>query len=124
VIALDTSTLVAFLAGDGGPDVEQLDRALAAGQVCLPPVVVSEILSAPQDSGTLERIILALPRLDIIDGYWERCGRMRRGLLGRGARAPLADTLICQSCLDFRLPLLTRDNGFKAFAKHCGLELA
>ena len=124
MIAVDTSTLVAFLAGEKGRDVETLDAALAHDRARLPPVVVSEILSAPRVSAQVERIILALPILAIADGYWERAGRLRRRLLARRLRAPLADVLICQSCLDHDLALVTRDGDFGHFARHCDLRLA
>ena len=48
MIAVDTSTLVAYLAGEAGRDVEALDSALARNQARLPPVVVTETLSAPR----------------------------------------------------------------------------
>ncbi len=124
MIAVDTSTLIAYLAGEKGPDVEVLDRALAQNQAHLPPVVVTEMLSAPKAPESLERLILALPILAIAEGYWERVGRLRRRILARVLRAPLADALICQSCLDHDLALVTRDGDFKPFAKHCGLKLA
>ncbi len=124
MIAVDTSTLIAYLAGEAGRDVEALDSALARNQAHLPPVVVTETLSASKAPEHLARLILALPILDIADGYWERAGRLRRRLLARGLRAPLADALICQSCLDLDVPLITRDGDFKHFARHCGLRLA
>jgi predicted nucleic acid-binding protein len=43
--------------------------------------------------------------------------------LARGIKAPLADALICQSCLDHDAALITRDRDFRPFAKHCGLKL-
>ena len=124
MIAADTSTLVAFLGGDRGRDVDLLDEALGHGQLCLPPVVISEILSAPEAKLRLEEILAALPILTIDDGYWHRAGRMRSSLLARGYKARLADTLISQSCLDHGVELLTRDADFRHFAKHCGLLLA
>ncbi len=124
MIAVDTSTLIAYLAGEKGPDVEALDAALAHNQARLPPVVVTETLSAPGASDRLAGLILALPALVIADGFWERAGRLRRRILARGLKAPLADALICQSCLDHGLALVTRDGDFKHFARHCGLKLA
>ncbi|MSO84876.1 MAG: PIN domain-containing protein [Rhodospirillales bacterium] len=124
MIAVDTSTLIAYLAGEKGPDVEALDAALAHNQAQLPPVVVTETLSAPGATDILARLILALPALAIADGYWERAGHLRRRILARGLKAPLADALICQSCLDHGLALVTRDGDFKHFARHCGLKLA
>ena len=124
MIALDTSTLIAYLDGQGGRDVEALDGALAHDRARLPPVVVTEVLSAPDAPERLARLILALPMLATGDGYWERAARLRRHILARGLRAPLADALICQSCLDHDVALLTRDRDFQHFARHCGLKLA
>ena len=124
MIAVDTSTLVAYLAGEAGRDIEVLNQALAHNQAHLPPAVVTEILSAPKAPKSLERLILALPPLAVSEGYWVRAGRLRGRILARGLRAPLADALICQSCLDHDAALVTRDGEFKPFAKHCGLKLA
>ncbi len=124
MIAVDTSSLIAYLAGEDGRDVEAFDLALARNEVHLPPVVVTETLSAPKATRRVERLILALPILATVDGYWERAGRLRRQILSRGLRAPLAAALICQSCLDHDMPLITRDGDFVHFAKHCSLTLA
>lgn len=124
MIAVDTSSLIAYLAGEDGRDVEALDAVLARNEAHLPPVVVAETLSAPKATRRVERLILALPILAITGGYWERAGRLRRQILSRGLRAPLADALICQSCLDHGVPLITRDDDFARFATHCGLKLA
>jgi len=124
VIAVDTSTLIAYLGGEKGRDVEALDLALAHNQARLPPVVVTEMLSAPNAPEHLAHLLAAMAVLDVGDGYWERAGQLRRRIIARGVRAPLADTLICQSCLDHDVPLLTRDRDFRHFAKHGGLILA
>ena len=124
MIAVDTSTLIAYLAGERGHVVEALDFALAHNQARLPPVVVTGTLSAPNMPGNVVCVLLAPPILDIGDGYWERAGQLRRRVLARGLEAPLADAPIRQSCLDHDVPLLTRDRDFKHFAKHRGPTLA
>ncbi len=124
MIAVDTSTLIAYLAGEAGRDTDALDAALARDEAHLPPVVVTEILSAPRTAENLVRIILGLPVLAILDGYWERAGLLRGRLLARGARAALADALICQLCLDHDVALLTRDGDFRRFARLGALKLA
>ena len=124
MIAVDTSTLIAYLDGETGTDVDALDLALARNEAYLPPVVVTEVLSAPAARVQVAPLVLALPMLVVRDGFWERAGRSRRRLLSRRLRAPLADALICQSCLDHGMALLTRDSDFDSFAKHCGLTLA
>lgn len=116
MIALDTSSLVHFLAGSTGKDVDAVDAALGQNQACLPPVVLSEVLSAPDLPQTLERALLQIPVLPLKAGYWERAGRLRASATRKGYKAKLADTLIAQVCLDHEVPLVTRDADFRRFA--------
>jgi hypothetical protein len=124
VIALDTSSLSAYLAGEGGADVDAVDRALDEGRAVLPPVVLSELLANPRLPAAAAALFMDLPLLELTDGYWQRCGRMRAKVLAQGLRARLADSLIATSCIDHRVPLVTRDADFRHFARTVGLVLA
>jgi predicted nucleic acid-binding protein len=123
MIAADTSTWIAFFSGAEGKDVERLDDALQDRVVMMPPPVLSELLSDPKLSADLEATLREVPLLDTSDGYWARAGRLRAAVLARRRKARLGDALIAQSCLDHRLPLLTRDRDFMAFAAAAGLDL-
>lgn len=123
MIAIDTSSLIAFLQGERGDDTTLIDAALGDRVAVLPPVVLSEILSDPALDQAVALTIVQLPALSVIDGFWERAGRLRAKVLGSGARARLADTLIAQSCLDHRVPLVTRDRDFRHFQKRAKLRL-
>jgi len=124
VVAIDSSTWIAFVQGQAGPDVEQLDRHLASGNMAFPPVVLAEILSDPHVPSSQREIVVGLPIIEITEGYWLRAAATRSTVLKRRLRARLPDALITQSCLDHDLPLLTRDQDFQHFARHCGLKLA
>jgi hypothetical protein len=124
MIASDTSSLVAYLQGLRGRDAELLDAAAESGQLILPPVVVTEILSSASSAESLRTTLPEVGMLEITEGYWERAGALRLTLSKRGLRAKTADALIAQSCIDHNLSLITRDNDFRHFAKHCGLKLA
>lgn len=113
MIALDTSSLVHYLAGSTGKDVDAVDVALAQSQACLPPVVLSEVLSDPNLPETLEKALLQIPVLALTPGYWERAGRLRARVRSGGHKAKLADVLITQACLDHDVPLVTRDRDFR-----------
>ena len=115
MIALDTSSLVHYLAGSAGKDVDAVDEALAESQACLPPVVLSELLSDPKLPQRLEKALLQIPVLLLKPGYWERAGRLRALAISAGHKAKLADTLIAQACLDHEVPLVTRDTDFRHF---------
>jgi len=124
MIAADTSSLSAYFKGETGKDVERVDSAFADGELRLPPVVLTELLSDPAVSDRVRTVIAAFERLEINEGYWERAGDTRRKLKALGLRAKIADALIAQSCIDYDVALITRDPDFRHFAKHCGLKLA
>jgi predicted nucleic acid-binding protein len=124
MIAVDTSSFVAFFEGENAPDVHVITSAISDGRLCLPPAVVTELLSYPKAGPALEPLILPLTQLATSEGYWARAGETRRRVLAHGFKARVADALIAQSCIDHGVPLISRDKDFRHFAKHCGLVLA
>ncbi len=123
MICADTSSLVAYLEGEPGPDVVLVDRALADYSLVLAPVSVTELLSGPLVTLSVEMFILGIQRLEIMAGYWERAGKLRAMLVRHGYRPKIADTLIAQTCLDHDVPLITRDRDFLSFQKFAGLRI-
>lgn len=124
MIAVDTSTLIAYIQGDRGLDAERFDEALAANAACLPPVVLTEALSEPTLPKRHRDLVLSLPILLISDGYWLRAAAARAAVTAHKLRARLPDALITQSCIDHDVTLITRDRDFRHFVTHCGLRLA
>ena len=118
MIALDSSALIAFLSGEEGDAAAAAGAALEHQHACLPPVVLPELLSDPALQTSVADLLKALPRLEVLDGYWERAGALRRALLKKSVKARLADTLIAQSCIDHRVPLVTANRDFRHFRKH------
>lgn len=123
MVAVDTSSMVAYLGGDRGTDVDRVQAALFADRLVLPPPVFAELVSAPGLSAAVIDDLRALRTHPIAPGYWERVGRLRAAVLGKGRRARLGDALIAQYCMDYDLPLITRDKDFKHFAAAGGLTL-
>ena len=123
MIALDTSSLVAYLSNEAGRDVEAVEMALTERQACLPPAVLAELLSDPKLPAQTAALFKQLPILPVTEGYWERVGALRADVIARRRKARLADALIAQSCLDHRVPLVTRDSDFRNFAHVRDLDL-
>jgi predicted nucleic acid-binding protein len=123
MIAVDTSTWIAFLQGDSGKDADMLDRALQERQVLMVPVVLTEILSDPKLSSEVSQTLSELPLIEVAPDYWQRAGKLRAKVLAKRRKARLGDALIAQSCIDRGIPLLTRDRDFRAFADAAGLHL-
>jgi predicted nucleic acid-binding protein len=122
VIAIDTSSFVAYLSGDEGSDVAAVDTALASHQACLAPVVLTELLSDHKVSKTVRALFQELSLLELTEGFWERAGNLRAAALSKKHKAKLADTLIAQVCIDHGVPLITRDEDFRHFVS-AGLTL-
>jgi predicted nucleic acid-binding protein len=123
MIAVDTSSWIAFLQGDTGPDTELLDSALQDRQVLMVPAVLTEVLSDPGLSEEVSQTLAELPLIEVGSGYWQRAGELRAKVLAKRRKARLGDALIAQSCIDRGIPLLTRDRDFHAFADAAGFDL-
>lgn len=128
MIAADTSTWIAFLQEGASQDrssqdTSLLDLALSDQQVVMVPAVLTELLSDPKLAPEVAQALTDLPILEVEPGYWQRAGLLRAMVLSKRRKARLGDTLIAQSCLDHGVPLVTRDNDFRAFAAAAGLDL-
>lgn len=124
MIACDTSSFAAYLAGDSGPDVERLDFALVAGDLVFPPATIAEALSNPKTVVAARMVIDGARMLELSPDYWLRVAASRAKLISKRLKARLADALIAQSCIDADVGLITRDKDFRHFVTHCGLKLA
>lgn len=123
MIAIDTSSLIAYLSGEKGEDVNEVERAFFNQQGVLPPPVLSELLSDPRLPKKITQLMKEMPLLPTLEGYWERTGFLRSRILSKGFKARLADALIAQSCLDHGISLITRECDFKHFSQTAGLKL-
>jgi|SRR5579863_295254 len=123
MIAVDTSTWIAFLEAQGGHDTELLDKALQDRQVVMVPVVLTELLSDPSLPSDIAETLAQIPTIDITEGYWWRAGALRAKVLSGRRKARLGDALIAQCCIDANVGLITRDADFRSFASAADLKL-
>jgi predicted nucleic acid-binding protein len=124
LIAVDSSSAIAYLDGETGSDIDRMDREMAAGALRLPPPVLTELLSSPLPHSQLRSLLDELPVLPLVEGFWQRVGECRALIYSKGLKAHLADAMVAQVCIDLGIPLITRDRDVRHFAQWCGLELA
>lgn len=123
LIAADTSSMIAFFAGENADDVQLIIAALQSEQLVLPSPVLSELLSDPKLPQSIADKISSLPRLAIKQGFWQHTGELRAKILNDGRKARLADCLIAQNCLDHDTEIITRDKDFRHFSHYANLKV-
>ena len=123
MIAADTSTWIAFFEIAPGQDAELLERAIKNRQTLMIPAVLTELLSDPLLNSVDAQTLAEVPVIELEPGYWRRAGLLRAKVLSMRRKARLGDALIAQACVDRKLPLLTRDRDFRAFADAADLSL-
>lgn len=124
IIAIDTCILVDFQSGVSNVQVVILKEKIFSHEAYLPPIVLTEFLSDPLLDKHHYNFLKNIPLLEIDNDYWYRAGETRKILFKKGLKAKLGDALIAQACIDNKVPLLTRDEDFRHYEKHCGLILA
>lgn len=124
MIAADSSSLIAYLQGDAGPDIELIERAIAGTELILAPPVVTELRTGAVPNSDIDILLAETRMLPIDDGLWDRAGRNRRLLIEKGLKARFADAVIAQCCIDADVPLIARDKDYRHFERWCGLKLA
>ncbi len=124
IIAVDTCVLVDLQSGVFNRQAELLREKLKSESVRIPPVVLTEFLSDPRRDKKYYEFLHGIKELETYGGYWQRAGAARQVLLKKGLKAKLGDALIAQACIDNDIPLLTRDEDFSHYARHCKLRLA
>jgi predicted nucleic acid-binding protein len=123
MIAADTSTWIAFFKIAPGQDTELLERAIRARQALMIPAVLTELLSDPLLASVDSQTLAEVPVIELEPGYWQRAGLLRAKVLSMRRKARLGDALIAQTCVDRKIPLLTRDKDFRAFVDAADLNL-
>lgn len=97
--------------------------SLKEQRLLMNPFVLSELLSSPKLPQKTEKHLLELPRLKLSQGFFERCGLLRRKIYKSGKGISIAGIYIAQSCIDAEIPLLTVDQDLKLIARHSVLSL-
>ncbi len=86
MLCIDTSSMIAFLEGEEGKDIDLIDHALLDQVGVFSPVTLTELLSDPELSTSTRNTISGIPVLPLMNGFWERAGALRAKVLKRGKK--------------------------------------
>ncbi len=124
MISADSSSLIAYMEGGEGVDIDLVEQAISSRELIFAPPVVAELRASAVPNEGLELLLADVQLLPLAEGFWDRVGRNRRLLIERGFKARFADALIAQCCIDADVALITRDRDYRHFERLCGLKLA
>ncbi|WP_432490524.1 hypothetical protein, partial [Flavonifractor plautii] len=89
-----SSSLIAYFEGEtSGPDIKAVDFALEQGHAVLPWIVFVEVLSDPQLPVRFIQLLERCPKLELLEGYWQRAASLRKTVIQAKLKGRLADTL-------------------------------
>ncbi len=115
MITVDTSTWIYFYQQSGSSKLDIFTAALEAKTIVMLPPVLTELLSSTALTVGDKQDLTLLPRLELLNGFWERTGWLRHKLLKQKFKARTLDCQIAQICIDHKVPLLTDDADFRHF---------
>lgn len=104
-----------------------MEVALKEARVWLPPIVVSEILSAklsPADRKSLNEMLAELPLCSCTFDHWVRVGELRAACAAKGIKISTPDAHVAQCALDLGGYLASEDGVFEKISKATALRLA
>lgn len=123
---IDTSVWIDLLKGTENHHVQFLENLLDNGDAHLCEVTYAEICFGAKNESQFNKYtsyFSALPFLFLPHQWHEKVAQMGFELKRKGLKPFLGDLLIACIALHNQVPLLTRDNDFKAYQQIFGLKI-
>lgn len=123
VIIVDTSVWIEYFKGKPYPEI---DEALKEARVYMPPLVISELMSAEMTNSDRQKLSDFLNELFLCEcsfEHWKQVGVTRHKLSRIGLNVSTPDIHIAQCALDLKATLLSNDLIFKKIASKIALHI-
>jgi hypothetical protein len=115
-VLVDTSVWVSYFRGGSPVISEKVDRLLAGAEVCVPKIVLAELIQgakSKREISTIEDFFDAFTILDQSQDTWLKAGKLSRQLKNRGKTIHLLDCYIAVIAQENACAILTLDEHFK-----------
>lgn len=125
-VLVDTSVWVDYFRGTSPPVSEKMDSLLSEAVVCVPKIVLAELLQGAKSDREVAAIEDFLEAFTIIDhgpDTWMKAGKLSRRLRSRGRTIHLIDCYIAVIAEESRCALFTLDEHFREISKLLPLRL-
>ena len=125
-VLVDTSVWVSYFRGGSPVISEKVDSLLAGEEVCVPKIVLAELLQgakSEREISTIEDFFDAFTILDQSPETWLKAGKLSRELKIRGKTIHLLDCYIAVIAQENACAILTLDDYFKEIQRVMPLAL-
>ena len=125
-VLVDTSVWVSYFRGGSPVIAEKVDRLLAGDEVCVPKIVLAELLQgakSEREISAIEDFFDAFTILDQTPETWLTAGKLSRELKMRGKTIHLLDCYLAVIAKENACAILTLDDHFKEIQKVMPLAL-
>ena len=125
-VLVDTSVWVSYFRGGSPVISEKVDSLLAGDEVCVPKIVLAELLQgakSEREISTIEDFFDAFTILDQSPETWLKAGKLSRELKIRGKTIHLLDCYIAVIAKESACAILTLDDHFKEIQRVMPLAL-
>ena len=115
-VLVDTSVWVDYFRGRGPEAAARLDELMEAGEICVPAVVLAELIQGARTEAevrTIEDLVDAFRVIDQRDGTWVEAGKLAFGLRKKGKSTHLTDCYIAVIARQHGCSVLTHDAHFR-----------
>ena len=126
-VLVDTSVWIAYFQANppaGIPDL--VDDILRKGEVCVPKIVIAELIQgahSEKDLATIRDFLDAFTILAEADSSWVDAGKLSYALKKKGRTVNLADCYIAVLAKENGCSILTLDRHFKDIQGVAGIKL-
>lgn len=125
-VLVDTSVWVSYFRGGSPVISEKIDRLLAGDEVCVPKIVLAELIQgakSEREISIIEDFFDAFTILDQSPETWLKAGKLSRELKIKGKTIHLLDCYIAAIAKENACAILTLDDHFKEIQRVMPLAL-
>jgi len=125
-ILIDTSVWIEYFRKKFSPISEKVDQILGEDEVCVPKIVIAELMQGARSEKELSIIRDFFDAFTIIDQEsetWTKAGKLSYDLKKKGKKIHLLDCYIAIIAREFRCKIFTINRHFKEIQKVTDISL-
>ena len=125
-VLVDTSVWIAYFKKTDGRLVERVDEVLTSASVCVPRVVIAELLQGAKtgkEIALIEEFVEAFSIIDQTDETWIKAGKLSFSMKRKGRTVNIVDCYIAVLASDNGCRIFSLDEHFKEIKKFLRIEL-